>query len=149
MRRAILLFIFGILCAALLTAAVSVYVVHDVDKEQVGHWNEAFLSLCIEEVLFALIIGGGVAVLTLLGLRLFHLRTYSPRLKVVFILGVGISFIQYPWDFVSRVAIPKLADASLYAFLIVAIVLSSIVFIRDAFRQKKLTQARGTIVSES
>jgi hypothetical protein len=61
-------------------------------------------------------------------------------LKVVFFLGVGITVLQYPWDFVSRVALPKLADASLSAFLVIAIVLCSIVFVRDASRQVKLGQ---------
>jgi hypothetical protein len=142
MRRAILLFMLGILCAALFVAAVSVYAFHDVDKEQIGHWNEAFAALCTEGVLFALIVGGGVAVLTLLGRHLFHLSGYSPRLKLVFFLGVGVTLLQYPWDLVSRVVLPKLADASLSVFLAIAIVFCSIVFVRDAFRQRKLVQAR-------
>ena len=58
MWRAILLFMLGILCAALLGAAVSVYLFHDVDRDQIGHWNEAFAGLCIEFVLFTLIVGG-------------------------------------------------------------------------------------------
>jgi len=140
MWRAILLFMLGILSAAFFVAAVSVFAFHDVDKEQIGHWNEAFAALCTEGVLFTLIVGGGVAVLTFLGRHLFHLSGYAPRLKVVFFLGVGITVLQYPWDFVSRVALPKLADASLSAFLVIAIVLCSIVFVRDASRQMKLGQ---------
>jgi hypothetical protein len=142
MRRAILLFMLGILCTALFVSAVSVYAFHDVDKEQIGHSNEAFAAQCTEGVLFTLIVGGGVAVLTLLGRHLFHLSGYTPRLKLVFFLGVGATLLQYPWDFVSRGALPRVADASLFAFLVVAIVLCSIVFVRDAFRQRKLGQAR-------
>lgn len=138
MWRALLLFMVGIFGAALFVSAVSVYALHDVDKEQVGHWNQAFEALCTEGVLFTLIVGGGVAVLTLFGRYLFHLNGYSPRLKLVFFLGVGVTLLQYPWDFASRVALPKLADASLSAFLVFAIVLCSIVFIRDASRQMKL-----------
>jgi hypothetical protein len=96
-----------------------------------------------KDVLFTLIVGGGVAVLTLLGRHLFHLGDYLPRLKLVFSLGVGITLLQFPWDFVSRAALPKLADASLTTFLIVAVVLCSIVIVRDIFRQRKLGQARG------
>ncbi|MEI9968664.1 MAG: hypothetical protein WDM87_08600 [Terracidiphilus sp.] len=140
MWRAILLFMLGILCAALFVAAVSVYAFHDVDKEQIGHWNEAFAALCIEGVIFTLIVGGGVALLALLGRYVFHLAGYYPRLKLVFFLGVAVTLLQYLWDFVSRVALPQLADASLSAFLVIAIVLCSTVFVRDAFRQMKLSQ---------
>jgi len=61
----------GIFCAALLTAAISVYVLHDVDKAQIGHWNEAFIGLCFEFVLFTVIIGAGVELLVLLGRYFF------------------------------------------------------------------------------
>ena|ERR1700722_2504274 len=142
MGRAILLFMLGILGTALFSAAISVYVFHDVDKGEIGHWNEAFAGLCIESVIFTLIVGGGVAILTLIGRPLLRLSNYSPRLKLVFSLGVGITLLQYPWDFVSRLALPNLADASLSAFLIVAIILCSAVILRDTFRQRILGHAR-------
>ena len=113
MRRAILLFTIGMLFAALLIAAISVYIFHDVDKDQIGNWNEAFAGLSIEFVLFTLVIGGGVALLTLLGRRHFHLKGYSPRSKFSFLIGIGVSVLQYPWDFAGRVAFPTLADFSL------------------------------------
>lgn len=133
----------GIFSTALFSAAISVYVFHDVDKNKIGQWNEAFAGLSIEGVLFTVMVGGGVAVLTLLGRHLFHLRGYSPRSKLVFSLGIGVTLLQYPWDFVGRTAFPKFADFSLFAFLIVAIVLCSVVIVRDTFRQMKLCQARG------
>jgi len=90
-----------------------------------------------------LIIGGGVALLVFLGRTLFHLKGYPPRLKLVFPLGIGVSILQYPWDFIGRVLFPKLEDFSLSLYLLVAIVVCAIVIIRDSFRQKKLCQARG------
>ena len=141
MWRAISLFILGVFCAALFNAAVSVYILHDVAVEQTGHWNEAFASLCSESILFTVIIGGGVAVLTAVGRFVFRLSGYAPRWKLVLFLGIGVSLIQYPWDFVSRAVFPKLADASLFAYLIVAIVVCSCVFVGDALRQRKLGQA--------
>jgi hypothetical protein len=140
MWRAILLFMLGILCAALLGAAVSVYLFHDVDRDQIGHWNEAFAGLCIEFVLFTLIVGGGVAFLTFLGRQLFHLKGYSPRSRFSFFLGIGVAAIQYPWDFVGRMAFPKFADSSLSLYLIVAIILCAIFIVRDNFTQMKLRQ---------
>jgi len=141
MRRAILLFMLGVFCTALLTDAISVYAFHDVDKDKIGHWNEAYAGLCSESVLFTVIVGGGVALLTLLGRHHFHLKGYSPRSKLGLFLGIGVSVLQYPWDFVGRAAFPKLADFSLLLYLIVAIVLCSIVIVRDNFTQMKLCQA--------
>jgi len=141
MRRAILLLMLGIFCTALLSAAISVYVFHDVDKDQIGHWNEAFAGLCVESVLFTLIVGGGIALLTLLGRLLFHLKGYSPRAKLGLYLGICVTVLQYPWDFVGRAAFPKLADFSLTIYLIVAITLSSIILVRDSFKQMESSQA--------
>jgi hypothetical protein len=142
MRRAILLLMLGIFCTALFSAAISVYIFHDVDQDKIGHWNEAFAGLCTESVLFTLVVGGGVALLTLLGRHLFHLKGYSPRSMLGLLLGVGVTVFQYPWEFVARKELPKLADASLSLYLVVAIVLCAIVIVRDNFRQMKLYQAR-------
>jgi len=147
MVRAIFVFMVGILGAAILLSALSVYEFHDVDQNQIGHWNEAFAGLCIEAVAFALIIGTGVTILTLIGRHLFHLSGYSPHWKLAFFLGVGVPLLQYLWDFASRVAAPKLAGASLSAFLVAAIVLCSILFLRDAFRQRQLCQA-GNLMND-
>jgi hypothetical protein len=126
----------GILGTALFTAAVSVYIFHDVDKDQIGHWNQAFAGLCNEGVLFAVIVGGGVALLALPGRHLAHLKGYAPRPKLALFLGIGITLLQYPWDFVGRAAFPKLADYSLSFYLIFAIVICSSVILRDCFRQR-------------
>jgi hypothetical protein len=131
----------GIFCTALLAAAISVYIFHDVDQDKIGHWNEAFAGLCTESVLFTLVVGGGVAVLTLLGRHLFHLKGYSPRAILGLLLGIGVTVFQYPWEFAARKELPKLADSSLSLYLIVAIVLCTIVIVRDNFRQMKLGQA--------
>ena len=50
-------------CTTLLSAAISVYIFHDVDCDKVGHWNEAFAGLCAEGGLFTLIVGGTVGFL--------------------------------------------------------------------------------------
>jgi len=141
MRRTIFLFLLGIFCASLLSDAISVYIFHDVDKEMIGHWNEAFAGLCTESVLFVVIVGGGVTLLTFVGRRFYHLKGYSPRAKLALFLGIGVTILQYPWDFIGRVAFPKLADSSLALYLIVAIIFCSIVIVRDNFRQMKLCQA--------
>lgn len=64
MLRTIFLFMLGMFGTGLLNAALSVYLLHDVDKDMIGRWNEAFAGLCGEMVLFTLVIGAGVALLT-------------------------------------------------------------------------------------
>lgn len=142
MRRTILPFMLGVLIAALVAGAVSVYLFHDVDKDQVGHWNEAFAGLCTESVLFTAIVGIGVAILTLVARLLFRLGGYSPRAQLSFFLGVGVSALQYLWDFIGRWVFPKFEDASLYLYLLVAIVLSAVLLVGDTVREKRLFVAR-------
>jgi hypothetical protein len=149
MRRAILLFMQGIFCTALLSDAVSVYIFHDVDKDNIGHWNEAFAGLWGESVLFTLVIGVGVAVLTWIARHLFHLTGYSPRARLSLFLGVGVSIIQYPWDIAGRAAFPKFADDFLLLYMIVAIILCSIALVRDSFRQIRLRQTQAAASADN
>lgn len=143
MLRTIFLFMLGMFGTGLLNAALSVYLLHDVDKDMIGRWNEAFAGLCGEMVLFTLVIGAGVALLTWIGRLLFRLKGSSPRAKLGLFLGIGVSIIQYPWDFAGRAAFPKFADTFLSVYLIVAILVCSIVIVRDNFLRMKLRQRPG------
>lgn len=142
MRRAILNLMLGMFCAALFTAAISVYVFHDVDKGEIGDWNRAFASLCAEFILFTLVIGGGVALLVFLGRAFFRLQGYSPGPNLVLLLGVGVSVLQYPWDFIGRLLSPELADFSLALYMILAILVCTTVIVADSFRQMRSRQPR-------
>ncbi len=141
MRRSILFLILGIFCTALLVGAISVYLLHDVDRDMMGRLNEAFLQLCTESILFALIVGGPAGLLTALGRVVFHLRGYSPRAILGFLLGIGVAVCQYAWDFSARKIFPKQADESLYIYLVAAIVLCSVVLLRDTYKQQKVFEA--------
>jgi hypothetical protein len=151
MRRTTLFLMLGIFGTALFGAVISVYMLHDVDQDKIGHWNEAFLGLCVESVLFTLIVGGGVTFLSLLGRHFFHLKGYSPRAMLGFLLGVGVTVLQYPWEFAVRKQLPKLANTSLYLYLVIAIVFCTVVIIRDNLRQMKLCQApqRNSMIDSS
>ena len=142
MRRAILNLMLGMFCTALFTAAISVYVFHDVDKGEIGHWNRAFASLCAEFILFTLVIGGGVALLVFLVRALFQLQGYSPGPNLVLLLGVGVSVLQYPWEFIGRLLSPEFADFSLTLYMILAILVCTTMIVGDSFRQKRSRQPR-------
>jgi hypothetical protein len=133
----------GIFCTALLSDAVSVYIFHDVDKDMIGRWNEAFAGLWGESILFTLAIGVGVAVLTWIGRLIFRFKGHPPRAKLGLFLGVVVSVLQYPWDFVGRVAFPKFADTFLSVYVIVAIFICSIVIVHDSYRRRKLGHAQA------
>ena len=141
MWRAIVFFMLGIFGTALVVSLFSVYVFHDVDKEMIGRWNEAFAGLCVEFVFFTAIIGGGVALLTFPGRHLLRLQGYSPRVKLCLFLGVGVTVLQYPWEFAGRIALPEFEDSFLSSYLIVAIVFCSVVIVRDNFKQKRIALA--------
>ncbi len=131
----------GIFCTAILSAALAVYILHDVDVDEIGQWNRAFAGLCTESILFTVMVGGVVALLTLLGRHLSHLKECPPRAKLSLCLGISVIVFQYLWDFAARAAFPRLANVSLGLYLIVAIVLCSIVILRDTFTQMRLRQA--------
>src|ERR1700733_5486766 len=122
MLRSILSLTLGVFSTAILIAAISVYLFHDVDHDQIGRWNQAFAASCFESVLFTLIICGATALLTSLGRYLFHLRDHSPGTALGLFLGIGITVLQYPWDFIARRVFPRFADFSLFVYLVVAIV---------------------------
>lgn len=131
----------GILCSALVSSAISVYLFHDVDQDKIGHWNEAFAGLCIESALFTVIVSAGVGLLTLLGRRLLHLKGYAPRAMLGFLLGICVTVFQYPWEVAAKKELPNLVDSSRSLYLVVAIVLCTTVIVRDNFKQMKLCQA--------
>jgi hypothetical protein len=131
----------GTFCTALFLAAISVYVFHDVDQDRIGHWNEAFADLSIEMVLFSLLVSGGVWLLTMLGQRVFHLRGYFPRARVGLSLGIATALLQYPFEFLGRMLLPKFADPVLSVYLIAAIILCTAVLLHDASNQRNLQKA--------
>jgi uncharacterized membrane protein len=135
MKQPILALTLGILCAALFVDAVSVYIFHDVDHDQIGHWNEAFLGLCQESTVAALLIGGVTGLITSLGRAILKPKHGYPRTTFAFLLGVAVSVIQYPWDVATRALLPAFAQTSLLIFLFMAPVVCAFLLLRDSRSQ--------------
>jgi uncharacterized membrane protein YdcZ (DUF606 family) len=107
-----------------------------------GCWDiRYYVAFRGDGLLFTVIVGGAVGVLTSLGLHLSRLNGYTPRASFSLFLGVGITALQYFWDFTGRVLFPGKQDASLSWYLLIAVLLSTVVLLRDAFRQRQLGQA--------
>lgn len=141
MRRSLVYLELGIFSSALVISAVSVYLFHDVDREMVERWNEAFAGLCFEFFLFTSFIVLGVGILTWLGRRLFNLKGSSPRASLGLVLGICVSVVQYPWEFVGRILLPQLEDTSLILYIVLAIIVCTGILLRDNYRQAQTTQA--------
>jgi hypothetical protein len=144
MRRAILFLILGVFGAALVVSSISVYIVHDVDRDKAGHLSEAFLGLCVESVLFALIVGGIAGFLALVGRHLFRLTGSSPRANPALFLGLGVPLFQYAVDLAVRRLFPQFTELSLTLYLVVAIVFCAAVLLYDSFRQANLAKMAGS-----
>lgn len=135
MRRTIFSFMAAMALTAFCLNAISVYVFHDVDKDLVGRWNEAYIELCLEFAIFTVVVGGAVWPLTLLGRRLFRLQSVSPRPNFVRFLGVGVILLQYPVEFAARVLLPRFSDLSLSLYIVASIAASAALLLRDNFKQ--------------
>ena len=132
------------MCAALPIAAASVYLLHDVDRDMLGRLNDAFLGLCTESTLFALVVGGAAGLLATLGRSVLHLGGYSPRAITGFFAGIGVTICQYPWDIVARKLFPGLQQTSLSVYIFVAMFACVVVLLRDAFKQKRILEAASS-----
>jgi hypothetical protein len=141
MRRSITFLVSGIFCAVLVTSIISVYLLRDVDHDQIDHLNAAFASLCAEGVIFALVVGGATGLLTLLGKKLLGLKEFFHRGQLSFLLGVSVAVLQYPWDLASRKISPRFADLSLSVYMVVAVVLCTVVLLYDNSRRRALEKA--------
>ncbi len=139
MRRTIFSFLAGMTLAAACVNAISVYAFHDVDKELAGGWNEAYLGLCLESVIFAVVVGGPVWLLTLLGRQLFRLKGSSPRPKLGFLLGVAVLPIQYLVETTVRILAHDFADLSRSLYIVFSIIVCTAVLLRDNSKQVKST----------
>lgn len=137
MRRAILCLTLGTFSTALLLSLFSVYILHDVDREKVGHLNQAFTGLCFESAVFALVIGAATGVLTAIGKRLLRVKGSNSRPAFGIFLGCCVAVCQYPWDLVARSFFPQLADLALETYVVVASLLCAAVLLRRGLSQDK------------
>jgi putative effector of murein hydrolase len=133
MWRTIALLMLGILCTAVLCSVISVYLFHDVDQGYIDHLNAAFAELLTESVLFALIIGLPVWLLTALGRQTFRRSGAYPRARIGFFLGIAVTVFQYPLELAGRRLVPHLADMIVGLYLVAAVVLCTAILLRETF----------------
>jgi hypothetical protein len=141
MHRVILSLAGGMASVAMLVNAFSVYVMHDVDSDQIGHWNEAYIELSAEVGIFIVVVGGLTWLLILLGRRLFHLQGAYPRPRLAFVLGALAIIIQYPMDFAVRTYLSVISRSYLHWYLLLCILTCTGILLRDNWKQLQLQES--------
>jgi hypothetical protein len=122
----------GMMITVLPVNVLSVYVFHDVDKDRVGHWNLAFVELCIEFGVFALVATGLFLFFVWFGRVLLRIPTIPSSYVLSFVMGVFVILAQYPIEFVGRIFLPSRQGTVLTLYLLLSPLLCAAVFLRDS-----------------
>jgi hypothetical protein len=118
---------------------LSIYVFHDVDKDRIGQWNLAFLELCLEFGVFALVATGIFLLFLWLGRMVLRMSAISSNYLLAFLLGVFLILAQYPIEFLGRLFLPSRQDTVLISYLLLSPVLCSALFLRNSFAKLRRT----------
>jgi hypothetical protein len=132
MWRLSFMFFIGMFTAATLTNAISVYLLHDVDADLTGKWNQAYWNLTIEFFFFAVVVAALFLTVTWVGTLILHLRDTPANSRLVMVLGIALILFQYPAEFaVRKLSASHSADTFLLAYLVLSpVACSTIVLIR-------------------
>jgi hypothetical protein len=132
MWRLSFMFFIGMFTAAMLTNAISVYLLDDVDADLIGKWNQAYWDLTIEFFFFAVVVAALFLTVTWVGTLILHLSHTPPNSRLALVLGIALILFQYPAEFaVRKLNAGHSANTFLLAYLVLSpMACSTIVLIR-------------------
>ena len=107
---------------------ISVYLLHDVDKDLVGRWNLAFFELCEEFLFFGLIVTGLFLFSLWCGRALLRIPT-SPNYILAFFMGVLLILLQYPIEVAGRMVLPSSVDLVRGLYLLLRPMFCAVLFL--------------------
>ena len=107
---------------------ISVYLLHDVDKERVGRWNLAFFELFEEFLLFSLVVTGLFLFFLWCGRALLRIPA-SSNYVLAFSMGVLVILLQYPIEVGGRAVLPAWEDVVLTLYLLLSPLICAVVFL--------------------
>jgi hypothetical protein len=114
-------FFIAMFATALLTNAVAVYLLHDVDADRIGKWNLAFWELTLEFFIFSLVLTVSFFLQTWIGIMVFRLRQVALDFKLGLVLGIAVVLVQYPMEFTVRKLAPgHSADSFLLGYILLS-----------------------------
>jgi hypothetical protein len=144
MWRLTLRFFLGIFLAASFTNAAAVYLFHDVDADRVGNLNLAYRDLTLEFLVFGFVLTSIFSLLTWVGAVAFRLRDIPPNLKLGFILGMAVTILQYPGEFVVRkLTTEGSADSFLLGYMFLSPICCAVLILLN--RHKRRTDKNAAL----
>jgi hypothetical protein len=132
-------FFLGIAAAAIVSNAIAVYLLHDVDADRVGKLNLAYWELTLEFLAFGLVVAVIFFLLTWIGTLLFRLNTVPPTPKLAFTLGIAVIIIQYPAEFAVRLATGRSSDAFLIGYTLVSPAFCAVIILMNRHKRRVTT----------
>jgi hypothetical protein len=119
------------------TNAVAVYLLHDVDADRIGKWSLAYWELTREFFVFGLVLTASFFLLTWIGTLLFGLRHVAPNLRLGLILGVAVTLLQYPAEYIVReLTAEHSADTFLLGYIVLSPISCAAVVLVDAYKRR-------------
>lgn len=144
MWRLVSNFFAGLLAASVLTNAVAVYWLHDVDPDLVGKWNLAYQQLTLEFLIFSVVVASSFLVLTWMGRIVFRLRQVTVNSRLGLFLGAATVFLQYPAEFAVRMfTTTHTSDTFLTAYLLLSPVCCAAIVLLDSHKRGPAIKAEG------
>ncbi len=107
---------------------ISVYLLHDVDKERAGQWNLAFFELCEEFLIFSMVVTGLFLFFLWCGRVLLRIPP-SSNYVLAFSMGVLVILVQYPIELAGRAVLPSWEDVVVTLYLLVSPLLCAVFFL--------------------
>jgi hypothetical protein len=115
----------GMMIAVLPVNFISVYLLHDVDKDMIGRLNLAFVDLCLEFVAFGWVATGLLLFFLWSGRAMFRIPA-SANYVLTFFMGVLVILAQYPVEVAGRVLFPSREDLVLTLYPVLSTLLCAI-----------------------
>ena len=128
----------GIFSAATVTNAVAVYLLHDVDADLSGRWNQAYLDLSLEFVAFAFVTAALFLFFTWIGKLAFRFRSPTLNTKLGFALGIAVILIQYPAELAVRKVTPAYSEAFLLGYILLSPIVCAATILLDIRKRPAL-----------
>jgi hypothetical protein len=111
-------FFAGMMIAVLPINFIAVYLLHDVDQDQVGHLNLAFFGLFEEFAIFSLVVVGLLIFFLWCGRIILRMQVRANS-TLPLIMGALVIVVQYAIEIAGRLLLPSLPDTvrTLYLLL--------------------------------
>ena len=129
----------GIAVASILTNALAVYVLHDVDADRLENLNLAYRELMLEFLVFAIVFTATFLLFGWIVSLILRLRIVNSSSIFSFVLGMAVILIQYPAEYlVRKLNADHTSDRFLLGYLLLTPVCCVAIVFLDAHRRRSI-----------